>query len=55
MFTAYYALNFNPFTNEIDTKYHFESEDFTQASARLEILKKHKGIGLLNGILQSTL
>jgi type II secretory pathway predicted ATPase ExeA len=49
MFTAYYALNFNPFTNEIDTKHHFESEDFIQAFARLEILKKHKGIGLLNG------
>ena len=49
MFAAYYALNFNPFTNEIDTKHHFESGDFTQVSARLEILKSHKGIGLLSG------
>lgn len=49
MFTAYYALNFNPFTNEIDTKHNFKSVDFTQVSARLEILKNHKGIGLLSG------
>ena len=49
MFTAYYALNFNPFTSEIDTKHHFQSRDFVQASARLELLKQYKGIGLLNG------
>jgi len=49
MFTAYYALSFNPFTNEIDTKYSFQSKDFIQASARLELLRQHKGIGLING------
>ena len=49
MFTAYYALSFNPFTNEIDTKYSFQSKDFIQALARLELLRQHKGIGLLNG------
>jgi len=41
MFNVYYALNFNPFTNEIDTKYFFQSRDFVQASARLELLRQH--------------
>ena len=49
MFTSYYGMNFNPFTNEIDTKHCFSSNDFMQASARLEILKQHKGIALLSG------
>lgn len=49
MFTAYYGMDFNPFTNEIDSKYNFNSNDFIQASARLDILRQHKGIGLLTG------
>ncbi|MGI6448881.1 MAG: ExeA family protein [Desulfitobacteriia bacterium] len=49
MFTAYYGMDFNPFTNEIDPKFKFQSNDFLQSSARLDILKQHKGIGLLTG------
>jgi type II secretory pathway predicted ATPase ExeA len=49
MFTAYYGMDFNPFSNEIDTKFKFPSNDFLQASARLDILRNHKGIGLLTG------
>jgi type II secretory pathway predicted ATPase ExeA len=48
-FNAYYGMNFNPFSNEIDTKHNFSSNDFVQASARLDILRQHKGIGLLTG------
>lgn len=49
MFTAYYGMDFNPFNNEIEVKYNFLSNDFTQSKARLEILKQHKGIGLITG------
>lgn len=49
MFTAYYNMDFNPFTNEIETKYNFISNDFIQSSARLDILRQHKGIGVLTG------
>jgi len=49
MFTAYYGMDFNPFNNEIEVKYNFASNDFTQSKARLEILKQHKGIGLITG------
>ena len=49
MFRAYYNMDFNPFSNEVETKYNFISNDFTQASARLDILRQHRGIGLLTG------
>lgn len=49
MFRAYYNMDFNPFSNEIETKYNFISNDFTQASARLDILRQHRGIGILTG------
>jgi len=49
MFTAYYNMDFNPFNNEIKTKHNFTSNDFIQASARLDILRQHKGIGILTG------
>jgi type II secretory pathway predicted ATPase ExeA len=49
MFTAYYNMDFNPFSNEIESKYNFLSNDFTQAAARLDILCAHKGIGILTG------
>lgn len=49
MFTAYYNMSFNPFNNEIETKYNFVSNDFTQASVRLDVLRQHKGIGILTG------
>ncbi|MCX7883844.1 MAG: hypothetical protein N2448_02260 [Caloramator sp.] len=47
MFTAYYNMDFNPFSNEIETKYNFISNDFTQATVKLEILRTHKGIWIL--------
>ncbi len=49
MFKAFYGMDFNPFTNEIDAKFSFSSNDFVQASARLDILRQHKGIGLITG------
>ena len=49
MFTVYYNMAFNPFNNEIEAKYNFASNDFIQASARLDILRQHKGIGILTG------
>jgi len=49
MFTAYYNMDFNPFSNEIEEKYNFTSNDFVQAAARLDILRQHKGIGILTG------
>lgn len=42
-------MDFNPFINEIETKYNFTSNDFIQAAARLDILRQHKGIGILTG------
>lgn len=49
MFTAYYGIDFNPFTNEIETKYNFTSNDFIQSAARLDILRQHRGIGIITG------
>lgn len=49
MFTAYYNMDFNPFSNEIETKYNFTSNDFIQSTARLDILRQHRGIGILTG------
>lgn len=49
MFTAFYGMDFNPFTNEIEPKFSYASNDFVQTSARLDILRQHKGIGLLTG------
>lgn len=49
MFTAFYGMNFNPFSKEIDVKYQFKSNDFVQSTSRLEYLKQAKGVGLIIG------
>jgi type II secretory pathway predicted ATPase ExeA len=49
MFKAFYGMEFNPFDKNLDTKYCYKSEDFKQASSRLEYLKEIKGFGLFTG------
>jgi len=49
MFTTYWEMQFNPFAKEMSTGHFFESEDFTQATARLNHLREVKGIGLFTG------
>lgn len=49
MYKMFYGLEFNPFDKSLDTKYHFKSQDFTEALSRLDYLKSVKGIGLFSG------
>jgi type II secretory pathway predicted ATPase ExeA len=49
MFQAFYSMDFNPFSKEVDIKHHFKSNDFIQAANRLEYLKQVKGIALVAG------
>ena len=49
MFTAYWEMQFNPFSKHAPAKYSFESEDFKQATARLKHLCEIKGIGVFTG------
>lgn len=50
MFTAYWEMQFNPFSKPDSAKHAFESEDFKQASARLKHLRDIKGLGLFTGL-----
>jgi len=49
MYRAYWGMEFNPFDKTLSEKQYFESEDFREATKRLEHLKNIKGIGLLTG------
>ena len=49
MFKAFWGMEFNPFEKGISEKNSFSSDDFKQATARLEHLKNTKGIGLFTG------
>jgi type II secretory pathway predicted ATPase ExeA len=49
MFTAFWEMQFNPFSKSVAGKHHFESNDFKQATARLKHLCDIKGIGLFTG------
>jgi len=49
MFTAYWEMQFNPFSKQAAGKHPFDSEDFRQAAARLKHLCEIKGIGLFTG------
>jgi len=49
MFTAFWEMQFNPFSKSAPGKHHFESDDFKQATARLKHLCDIKGIGLFTG------
>lgn len=50
MFTAYWEMQFNPFSKPASGKQPFESDDFKQASARFKHLLEIKGIGLFTGL-----
>lgn len=49
MYKAFYGLTFDPFDKSLDLKYNFKSQDFTQATSRLEFLKSILGIGVITG------
>jgi len=49
MFKAFWGMEFNPFSKDLNEKYCFKSSDFNQAIARMEHLKNTKGIGLFTG------
>jgi type II secretory pathway predicted ATPase ExeA len=50
MVTAFWEMQFNPFSKTASEKHYFESDDFKQATARLKHLCDIKGIGLFTGI-----
>ena len=49
MFKSFYSLSRNPFLKEIDTNDLFPSDNFKEVKARLDYLKKIRGIGVLVG------
>ena len=49
MITTYWELNYNPFAKSAPAD-PFPSEDFTQATARLDRLTQMKGVGLFTGL-----
>jgi type II secretory pathway predicted ATPase ExeA len=49
MLTAYWEMQFNPFSKSTPGMHHFESDDFKQATARLKHLGEVRGIGLFTG------
>lgn len=49
MYRAYWNMEFNPFSKDIDMKKLFKTNDFNEAITRLEFLNSTKGIGLFTG------
>lgn len=49
MYRTFYSLSKNPFTKDIKTSDSFPSAAFKETTARLEYLKKTRGIGLVAG------
>lgn len=49
MYRAYWNMEFDPFSKEIDIKKLFKTNDFNEALTRLEFLNTTKGIGLFTG------
>jgi len=49
MYKSFYSLSHNPFTKEVKTSNLFPSNSFKEATARLNYLKKTKGIGVVVG------
>jgi general secretion pathway protein A len=49
MFRAFYSLAKTPFAKEIKISDSFPSAAFAETTARLEYLKKTRGIGLIIG------
>lgn len=50
MYKTYWSMTFNPFDKGIKTTHYFQSNDFIEATKRLEHLKNIKGIGLFTGL-----
>lgn len=50
LFKSFWGMEFNPFDKSISEKTCFKSTDYSQAFARIEHLKKVKGIGLFTGL-----
>lgn len=50
MYKTYWGMEFNPFDKGIKEKDYYKTEDFIEASKRLEYLKNIKGIGLFTGL-----
>ena len=49
MYRAYWNMEYNPFSKEIDVNKLFRTNDFNEALTRLEFLNKTRGIGLFTG------
>ena len=49
MYRAYWNMEFNPFSKEIDVNKLFKTTDFNEALTRLDFLYKTRGIGLFTG------
>lgn len=49
MFKSFYSLSFNPFSKEIKTKDLFASDNLKETTARLNYLKRTRGIGVIVG------
>lgn len=49
MYKTFFGMEFDPFEPHVGKAQHFVSQDFTQATARLEHLTQLRGIGLFTG------
>ena len=49
MYRAYWNMEYNPFSKEIEINKIYKTEDFNEAITRLEFLEKTRGIGLFTG------
>jgi len=49
MYRAYWNMEYNPFSKEIDINKLYKTDDFNETRTRLEFLEKTKGIGLFTG------
>ena len=50
MYRAYWNMEYNPFSKEIEINNLYKTEDFNETKTRLDFLEKTKGIGLFTGI-----
>jgi len=49
MYKTYFGMEFDPFEPQTEKAGYFSSQDFSQATARLEHLRQLRGIGLFTG------
>ena len=50
MYKAFWGMQFNPFTKEIETRHAFLTVDHEECKKRMEHLKNVKGIGVFTGL-----